>query len=88
VDVSITETKLLCSFIIYPYGSADKALCTVAADIAVETRIKNKIRAADAKATEFKFLLIFIILLLNLPFIFHIKNVNNLDIFTFLNFVI
>ena len=37
-----------------------ESFCTVAADAVDETRIKNKIRAADAKATECNFLLVFI----------------------------
>jgi hypothetical protein len=72
-------------FGIYAYGSLDEALCALAADAADETRIKNKIRAADAKTNEHNFLLMLIILPPNLSFIFHIKNVNILTFVLLLN---
>jgi hypothetical protein len=52
VAVSITETLLLYRFVIYAHGAVVEALCTVAADTVEEIKIKNKIRAADAKTTE------------------------------------
>ena len=48
-----------------------------AADAADDTRIRNIMRAAVAKATEDDLLLYSIRSTPFLPFIFHIKNVNN-----------
>ncbi|WP_292389309.1 hypothetical protein [Methanosarcina sp. UBA5] len=49
VTVSITETVLFPVFVIYAYVSADEALSSVVTDATDETKIENKIRAADAK---------------------------------------
>ena len=60
VAVSITETVLSPLFVIYAYVPADEAPCSVVADAADETKIKHKIRTADAKAADCNFLLVFI----------------------------
>ncbi len=63
VAMSITETVSLSIPVrIYAYVPEDGVPCSVAADAADKKKIKNKLRAVNANATEFNFLPIFIIL--------------------------